>query len=120
MASNRRSFLRKTALASLATTPALQFVFRRRAAAQESAGFGPLVTDPEGILDLPEGFSYKILDSAGDVMSDGYSVPDLPDGMGAFAGAEAGHEREARARQAGERLWSLDPIPHLIPITFTF
>ena len=40
--------------------------------------------DTEGLLDLPEGFSYRILSSLGDVMSDGATVPDKADGMGCF------------------------------------
>lgn len=48
--------------------------------------FGPLRPDPRGILDLPEGFSYAVLDRAGDVMDDGYRVPSRPDGMACFAG----------------------------------
>ena len=47
-------------------------------------GYGPLVPDTEGLLDLPEGFSYRVLSSLGDVMSDGATVPDKADGMGCF------------------------------------
>ncbi len=43
-----------------------------------------LVTDPAGILDLPEGFSYEIISELGDPMSDGFTVPDRADGMGCF------------------------------------
>ena len=39
-----------------------------------------------GYLDLPEGFTYKIISKAGDPMDDGFLVPGRPDGMGAFAG----------------------------------
>lgn len=46
--------------------------------------YGPLSPDPAGILDLPEGFSYRILSSLGDPMNDGLSVPDRADGMGCF------------------------------------
>ena len=45
---------------------------------------GPLIPDPEGILDLPEGFSYSILSRTGDLMSDGLRTPGNPDGMAAF------------------------------------
>lgn len=38
------------------------------------------------MLDLPEGFAYRIIDRAGDRMSDGYRVPARPDGMGSFVG----------------------------------
>ncbi|MCP5381054.1 MAG: DUF839 domain-containing protein [Kordiimonadaceae bacterium] len=48
-------------------------------------GYGPLLTDPNENLDLPEGFSYKIISKMGDRMDDGYMVPDRADGMGCFA-----------------------------------
>jgi secreted PhoX family phosphatase len=47
--------------------------------------FGALVPDPKGILDLPPGFSYKVISKLDQVMSDGRLVPDRADGMGAFA-----------------------------------
>ena len=43
-----------------------------------------LVPDPNGVLDLQEGFSYRIVSTLGDAMDDGLSVPDRADGMGAF------------------------------------
>lgn len=49
------------------------------------AGYGPLVPDPAGLFDLPQGFSYRVLSSLGDAMSDGGRVPDNADGMGCFA-----------------------------------
>ena len=56
-------------------------------ARQEShAGYGALVPDPAGLLDLPPGFSYRIISALGDRMDDGEAVPDRADGMGAFAG----------------------------------
>ena len=48
------------------------------------AGYGPLVPDAAGLLDLPRGFSYRVLSSFGDRMDDGYAVPDNADGMGCF------------------------------------
>lgn len=48
--------------------------------------FEELVTDPDGVLDLPPGFTYRILEQAGDTMTDGRPVPALPDGMGCFDG----------------------------------
>ncbi len=65
----------------------------RRAAAQtieayrnEIPGYGPLVSDPEGLFDLPEGFSYQVLSRQGDGMDDGFVVPGKFDGMGCFPG----------------------------------
>lgn len=77
---SRRTFLR----GALAAAP-LASLWRRRAAA---AGFGELVSDPAGLLDLPPGFSYKIIDRLGDAMTDGYLVPGAPDGMACFPGPE--------------------------------
>lgn len=50
--------------------------------------FGPLQYDPDGLFDLPEGFSYKIISKFKDVMDDGFYVPHRPDGMAAFEGAD--------------------------------
>lgn len=47
-----------------------------------SAGYGALIPDPQGVLDLPEGFSYRVLSRLGDAMDDGGTVPDKADGMG--------------------------------------
>jgi secreted PhoX family phosphatase len=49
-----------------------------------TAPYGPLVPDPAGLLDLPAGFSYRVLSSLGDAMDDGGRVPDAADGMGCF------------------------------------
>lgn len=43
-----------------------------------------LERDPRGLLDLPPGFRYRIIERAGDVMSDGYRVPARPDAMACF------------------------------------
>ncbi len=48
------------------------------------AGYGPLRPDPAGLLDLPEGFSYRFLSRLGERMDDGGTVPDRADGMGCF------------------------------------
>ncbi|MBX7489713.1 DUF839 domain-containing protein [Qipengyuania sp. GH25] len=49
------------------------------------ADYGPLVPDPAGMLDLPSGFSYRLLSSLGNAMTDGCTVPDKADGMGCFS-----------------------------------
>lgn len=46
---------------------------------------GGLIRDPAKLIDLPQGFTYRLLDQAGSAMSDGYRVPNLPDGMGCFS-----------------------------------
>ena len=51
---------------------------------QEGFGYGRLYSDPMGILDLPEGFSYQVISKVGEEMDDGLVVPGAPDGMAAF------------------------------------
>ena len=46
-----------------------------------------LIKDPNGVLDLPKGFSYKIISKLGDEMDDGLVVPDAADGMACFKGS---------------------------------
>lgn len=55
-------------------------------------GYGPLLSDPAGLLDLPRGFSYRLVSSLGDAMADGRTVPDKADGMGCLplGGPESG------------------------------
>ncbi len=53
---------------------------------EPSVGYGPLLDDPDGLLALPEGFSYRIISLQGERMSDGLIVPAAHDGMAAFAG----------------------------------
>lgn len=47
--------------------------------------YGPLVPDPNGMFDLPEGFSYKVISTQGEPMDDGLLVPGKQDGMATFA-----------------------------------
>ena len=55
---------------------------------QASELLGPLLPDPNGIFDLPKGFSYKIISRAGSTMKDGFILPGRPDGMAAFSGGK--------------------------------
>jgi secreted PhoX family phosphatase len=85
MIADRRQFLRATgvafaALAAGACTRGAGLASTGRA----FAGYGDLVPDPAALLDLPPGFSYRVLSSLGDAMSDGGTVPDHADGMGCF------------------------------------
>lgn len=47
-------------------------------------GYGALLPDPGGLVDLPQGFSYRVISQLGETMSDGFTVPDAADGMGCF------------------------------------
>jgi secreted PhoX family phosphatase len=52
--------------------------------AQAAAPSG-LARDPHGMLDLPAGFTYRVVSRMGERMSDGYRVPGAPDAMGCFS-----------------------------------
>lgn len=84
IAPNRRQFLSATgsAFAALLASGCMTRGQTLASSAQAFSDYGPLVPDPEGMLDLPEGFSYRLLSSLGDAMSDGGTVPDKADGMG--------------------------------------
>ncbi len=51
-------------------------------------GFGPLTRDPDGLLDLPAGFEYRVISRMGQRMDDGLLVPGRADGMDAFPGPD--------------------------------
>lgn len=51
----------------------------------EVVGYGPLLPDPNRLLDLPESFTYEVISQSGDTMDDGLFVPGQFDGMGCFA-----------------------------------
>jgi hypothetical protein len=79
---NRRDMLSVTSSAFLAL--ALNGS-ARAATTVDSAPYGPLLPDPLGFLDLPRGFSYRVISRFGDRMDDGGTVPDAADGMGCFS-----------------------------------
>lgn len=66
------------------STASLLSSLSQRAGLDPALGFGPLIEDPRGILDLPQGFSYHIFSRTGERMDDGLSVPGKHDAMGAF------------------------------------
>lgn len=60
----------------------------RRVTHPTARGFGPLQSDPAGMLDLPAGFSYHAFSRIGEEMDDGLLVPGDHDGMAAFPGPD--------------------------------
>ena len=74
-----------TALGGLAIAGCAERTSLLTGAATPSAGYGPTLPDPAGLLDLPAGFSYRVVSQFGEAMSDGHAVPDRADGMGCFA-----------------------------------
>ncbi|MFG2596369.1 alkaline phosphatase PhoX [Streptomyces sp. NPDC048462] len=94
----RRQVLAGTgaAVASVAFAGVFTELFAGTAAAHGHAGYGPLVPDPDGLLDLPKGFRYRVLSREGDLLRSGEGpVPSHCDGMAAFAGRR-GHVRLVR------------------------
>ncbi len=80
---DRRAFLAATG-AAFAALLASGCVSRSLAAPAAKSPYGALVPDSAGLLDLPSGFSYRVIARLGDAMNDGGSVPDNADGMGCF------------------------------------
>jgi secreted PhoX family phosphatase len=89
---SRRDFLKVSSAYSLGFLALRRHVQHATAAdiadgnAHAEFGYGPLVPDENELLDLPAGFSYKIVSRAGDPMDDGLFVPGKADGMASFAG----------------------------------
>ncbi|OKK04644.1 Tat pathway signal sequence domain protein [Streptomyces sp. CB03234] len=107
LSATRRQVLARTgaSVAGIAFTGAFSELFAGTAAARGHAGYGPLVPDPAGLLDLPEGFRYTVLSREGTPLRSGEgTVPGNHDGMGAFAGRRGrvhlvrNHENRASAR----------------------
>ncbi|MFG3660700.1 alkaline phosphatase PhoX [Streptomyces sp. NPDC047706] len=104
MSLTRRDFARTTAIAgtgvalagsvgALSSAPGALASAETETTGEESAarhggvGYGPLLPDPDGILALPAGFSYRILTYAGRTkLESGEFTPADHDGTAAFAG----------------------------------
>jgi secreted PhoX family phosphatase len=112
------------AFSGLARTAAAQTATTAESYINEVPGYGPLLPDPNGFLDLPEGFSYSVLSQGGETMDDGLLVPGQFDGMGCFpleglqVALVRNHELKASSATHGnwgpggfnrERLHLLDP-----------
>ncbi|SMQ84923.1 hypothetical protein SAMN05444673_6185 [Bacillus sp. OV166] len=92
---NRRDFLKAGGMSTLAITLGSTGVLTLGSKAFADTtnnptsgfgGYGPLVQDPNGILDLPKGFHYKIISEEGGQLTNGGKIPGAFDGMAAFEG----------------------------------
>lgn len=116
MFASRRAFIASAASLALAG-----YARRAEAVAADPAGFvdgpsrnevfgyGPMKADPYGLLDLPEGFSYRIVSQGGETMSDGLITPHAFDGMGCF-GLDADRviltrNHEIKVREVNASAW---------------
>ena len=80
---SRRTFIGMGSMGAAALVLGAKGALSQTAA---SAGYGPLVPDPGGLLDLPEGFQYRVISREGTALSSGGIVPGDHDGMAAFRG----------------------------------
>lgn len=91
MALSRRQFfaLAGASAAGVVLADPLKALYAREAQGKsvKGVGYGPLIPDPNGLLDLPPGFQYRAFSRTGDTMGDGSPVPGGHDGMAAFAGS---------------------------------
>ncbi|HEY9440467.1 MAG TPA: alkaline phosphatase PhoX, partial [Streptomyces sp.] len=104
------------AAVSIAFTGAFSELFAGTAAARGHSGYGPLVPDPDGLLDLPKGFRYRVLSREGDQLRSGEGpVPSNHDGMAAFAGRRG---RVHLVRNHENRVTGRIPVPLIDGLTY--
>lgn len=84
METTRRTFVSGLSATALGFAGLKLLITSEASAQPTAAGYGPLVPDPAGLLDLPQGFSYHIVSRAGEAMSDGLITPAAFDGMACF------------------------------------
>ncbi|MYU24235.1 alkaline phosphatase PhoX [Streptomyces sp. SID8352] len=124
MPATRRQVLTRTGAlgAALVFTGALGELFLADSPAARTlgnAGYGPLVPDPDGLLDLPRGFRYRVLSREGDALRSGEGrVPSRHDGMSAFP-ARPGHPAHTfLVRNHENRADARLPVPHVEGLTY--
>lgn len=104
---SRRGFLTRSAQIAggalgVGALASLAWPEKPKTPSEEPTGYGPLVRDAAGQLDLPAGFSYVTLSPTGAPMDDGLLVPGMHDGMAAFPGRKGtvilvrNHEQDLR------------------------
>lgn len=72
-----------------------------------------LIEDPNGLLDLPNGFRYRIISEEGSRLSNGAPVPGDFDGMAAFKGPKKG--TTVLVRNHEQRTGDPNPVPPVNP-----
>jgi len=84
-------------------------------------GYGPLVPDPAGVIDLPRGFRYRAFSREGvDLLDGGQPVPAAHDGMAAFR-ARRGRTVLVRNHEIDPEAVEEDgvaPVPHMAGHTY--
>jgi secreted PhoX family phosphatase len=95
MTSSRRTFIKSGSLflagaGSFASVVLSAAPASARKSCRRHPGYGDLVPDPQGVLDLPPGFSYRVYSTTGEGLSAGGVVPSSHDGMAAFSAGSRG------------------------------
>ncbi|HYH56626.1 MAG TPA: alkaline phosphatase PhoX, partial [Anseongella sp.] len=86
---SRRTFIRNSGIVSIGFLGLHNFTLcatREQGRPDIYSRYGPLLKDPEGIMNLPKGFSYKIISRRGEKMADGFLSPGRNDAMATFRG----------------------------------
>ena len=136
MSLTRRDFARQSAITgagvalvgsvgALATAPNALAATETETEAADSAearhghghggvGYGPLVTDPEGLLSLPAGFTYRVITHSGKTkLESGEFTPSNHDGTSTFSGPRGATLLVNNHELAGPRAnW-----PYPVPLT---
>ncbi|WP_395375966.1 alkaline phosphatase PhoX [Marinicella sp. W31] len=81
---SRRNFIKKTAVLGATVAMGSTLVYLNSGQAEISRPINNLLPDPNGICDLPKGFTYRVISTYEDIMNDGLSVPGALDGMACF------------------------------------
>ncbi|MET9502551.1 alkaline phosphatase PhoX [Streptomyces sp. NPDC006622] len=121
MSATRRQILARTGAlgAGIAFSGALSELFPGTATAAQNlghGGYGALVPDPHGLLDLPKGFRYRVLSREGDPLRSGEGpVPSNHDGMTALSGR---HGRVHLVRNHENRHTAAIPVPTVEGLTY--
>ncbi|MGW4308086.1 alkaline phosphatase PhoX [Streptomyces californicus] len=115
-ATRRQVLAGSGAAAAIAFTGAFSELFAGTAAARGHDGYGPLVPDPDGLLDLPKGFRYRVLSREGDPLRSGEGrVPSNHDGMTALQGR---HGRIHLVRNHENRHTAAIGVPTVAGLTY--
>ena len=89
---SRRQFIRYAGLVSLGFSGLQAFACNTTTLSEKQPfnlrkkGYGPLHSDPKGVINLPRRFSYSLVSKQGMKMDDGFYLPGKPDGMATFVG----------------------------------
>ena len=113
---SRRAFVGGSAAAGLgfvfAGSGSLDAFARPAASGTRTAtGYGPLVSDPDGILALPEGFTYKLVARSGMTPTADGVHPSDPDGMGVFGVSDGGSVLVTNHENSGAEPFRVPAVP---------